>query len=278
MGPSSVSVRWTAELRDGDALAFRVGRDGDRYVAEWPSLARLAVSADGDWHELVADGAAAPSSVEKLSRGLAAALVRQVRGEMSLHASAVCVGTSAIVVTGPSGAGKSTLAAMLCRRGGALLADDIAALDARADGRFFVPPTEHEHALDAASGALVRPAGAARALDDEKRLYAAEPASEPAPLRLIVTLAWREGEGGDPSLTPVRGVAAIGALVSAIPRIVVDDARRNVEELSQLGRLCARVPIVRLTRPRGATALAASAQQLETRVRALEAGEEEHGR
>lgn len=273
-----MSVRWTAELRDDGALAFRVGRDGDSLVAEWPGLARLVVSEDGRSYELVPARKAAKAAFDKLSRGLAAALVRHVRGEMSLHASAVRIGASAVILTGPSGAGKSTLAAMLCRRGAALLADDIAALDERADGAFFVPPTEREHALDGASRELVGILGATRDLDGDKRLCASAPAPAPVPMSMIVTLAWSDDGASATSLTPLRGAAALGALVSAIPRLVVDDAQRNALELSRLGRLCARVPVVSLVRPRGAVALAESASQVETRTRALEAAGERETR
>lgn len=66
-----------------------------------------------------------------LSAGLATSL--QLAGVPLLHGCAVEVGGRAIVVLGPSGAGKSTVAAALVAAGHALLSDDVAALESRAE-------------------------------------------------------------------------------------------------------------------------------------------------
>jgi hypothetical protein len=73
------------------------------------------------------------------------AIVLQQRGNLVLHASAIAAGGRAMLFCGPSGAGKSTLAAMLCRRGYALLNDDVCNLtpgggdgyEVRPDGRML---------------------------------------------------------------------------------------------------------------------------------------------
>lgn len=53
-----------------------------------------------------------------------AALLWQ-RGDVPLHASAVCCEGQSLLVTGPSGAGKSALCAQLMARGAKLIADDL---------------------------------------------------------------------------------------------------------------------------------------------------------
>jgi hypothetical protein len=68
-----------------------------------------------------------------------AALLQQ-RGNFVLHASAVSACGRAVLFCGQSGAGKSTLAAMLCRRGYALLNDDVCNLVCGTDGAYEVQP------------------------------------------------------------------------------------------------------------------------------------------
>jgi hypothetical protein len=58
-----------------------------------------------------------------LGSGLGAALMQ--RGFLVMHASALQVGTGAILCTGASGVGKSTLAAAMMQRGYPVLADDV---------------------------------------------------------------------------------------------------------------------------------------------------------
>jgi hypothetical protein len=64
----------------------------------------------------------------------------QLQGLVSIHGSAVVVDGLAIGFLAPSGYGKSTLAAALLQRGGALLSDDVLALDLR-DGAPWVLPS-----------------------------------------------------------------------------------------------------------------------------------------
>ena len=66
-------------------------------------------------------------------RGPVMGFVLRLRGQIPLHASAVDIGGSAILLMGPPGAGKSTTAACFAQLGNPLLSDDIEA-DA---GNFF---------------------------------------------------------------------------------------------------------------------------------------------
>src|SRR5687768_9479856 len=65
--------------------------------------------------------------------------VMLLRGIVSLHASAVVVGSEAVALVGPAGSGKSTTAAAFSANGFKILADDVVTLDDRA-GDFLVRP------------------------------------------------------------------------------------------------------------------------------------------
>jgi hypothetical protein len=65
--------------------------------------------------------------------------VMLLRGIISLHASAVVVGSEAVALVGPAGSGKSTTAAAFSAKGFDVLADDVVTLDDRTD-HFLVRP------------------------------------------------------------------------------------------------------------------------------------------
>lgn len=71
--------------------------------------------------------------------GPALAALLQMRRVVTLHAAAVEMNDSAVLLLGASAAGKSALAAALVQRGHALLADDVAGLAPAADGALALP-------------------------------------------------------------------------------------------------------------------------------------------
>ena len=71
--------------------------------------------------------------------GPALAALLQMRGIVTLHAAAVEMNDSAVLLLGASAAGKSALAAALVQRGHALLADDVTGLAPAADGALALP-------------------------------------------------------------------------------------------------------------------------------------------
>ena len=66
-------------------------------------------------------------------------LLLRLRGVTCLHASAVALADHAIAFVGSEGAGKSTTAALMARKGCAVISDDVVALVER-NGSFYVYP------------------------------------------------------------------------------------------------------------------------------------------
>jgi len=256
-----MTIHWTAVLEEEGDVLFRVGRDGDELVADWPGTLVLRSDVAGDRPRFEPAADAAPDAVERLVRGLGAALVRHLRGGLSLHASTVARGGLGIALLGPSGAGKSTAAATLChRRGFTLLRDDITPL-ALAAGAVEVAPSDGAHSLceDAVAALGASPASVQ---SDGKVYVASSIAAQPVRLVDIVALAFDDSLSA-PSLEPLRGARALEVLVPTVVRFVVDEPRRQLAELDALDRMLGVVRLHRLRRPRDLRGLDASAALIE---------------
>ena len=215
-----------------DELRFRWGRHEGGFVGEWEGLLRVHVDAAGSILSRVP--LTDDPQVRKLAEGPSTAFARFVAGRLSLHASAVAAGDSAILLVGAGGSGKSTLAYRVCAEWQAdLLADDVAAVDVADDG-WLVRPTE-------SSSWLLGPGGTKRPIP------ALHPARGPAKLRCIVGLAFDESLKGV-KVRRVRGSAAFGVLLSAPMRFRLGAAtwRGEFDALTALGK---GVPVLTLARP-----------------------------
>ena len=241
-----MSVVWLAESLDHGTLAARVGRDGERLVADWIGRAHLSVKSDGSDLKFDPHPEADATEVEKLRRGAVKLLLAHLAGRIPLHASAVAIDGRAIVFVGGSSLGKSTLAAAMCDHAGAsLLGDDAVVVERRADA-FHVIALEESHWLDAASArALGRPDH----LGDKLPLVARRIDVKSAPLAMIVHLAFSDSRE-QPCLVPVAGLEAIAGLLAQLTRFVVDDATVARRDLAALAELVDRTRVVRLERPR----------------------------
>jgi hypothetical protein len=132
------------------------------------------------------------------------------RGYLSLHASAVQVGSSAAIMVGPHGAGKSTLAAALAFRGCLLITDDVLHVRKAAAGWMAEP---------FAGGLKLWPGGAALVLGpavslprltptwDKRTLgvdrFGVRAAPAPVPVRSILFLEWSDFDRAEAALEPV---------------------------------------------------------------------------
>jgi hypothetical protein len=116
------------KIADGDLLRlayfdgaqFWMNRKGTELWAQWPNNLTIADAAT-------------------YLLGPVLGLLLRLRGVTCLHASAVAFADHAIAFVGSEGAGKSTTAALLARKGCAVISDDVVALVER-DGSFYVYP------------------------------------------------------------------------------------------------------------------------------------------
>lgn len=99
----------------------------ERLLLRIPGIVRFLLTAGRDVaFELEEAGSAADAAIFVL--GTVFGILLHQRRHIVLHASAVRVGSRAVLFCGPSGAGKSTLAAALGQRGYPLLNDDVCAI------------------------------------------------------------------------------------------------------------------------------------------------------
>lgn len=257
-------TEWLARYEEGGETFFRIGRDGDDIVAEWPGIVRLVARRDGSSHRVEPDPNADSRELAKVQRGGVQLLLRHLAGKLGLHGAAVAFENRGIVFLGRATQGKSTLAAALCARSGAaLLADDAVALDLRADGHgYVVSALEEMHFLDADAryavgmlGGESAGSGRAPAAHEGKAAVHALRTQPRAELVALVELAFTDGP---PSVARATPIEAMNAVVPQAVRFVLDDPAVHRRELDELGRLIETVPTFRLERPRNLALLSAS--------------------
>ena len=120
-------IDWLPRVVGSDV---RIGRASGRVVIEWEGTGRLTASPGADPIFAPAVGVD-ETQLEEISRDEPArASCRYLRGNLSLHGSAVGLSGGAIALIGESGAGKSTTAAALVEQQGAtFVADDVVPVD-----------------------------------------------------------------------------------------------------------------------------------------------------
>jgi len=177
-------------------------------------------------------------------------LLLRLRGVTSLHASAIEIGGRAVLVCGPAAAGKSTTAAALAARGHRVLADDVSALDARADGVYVRPAYPQLKLWPDAARALYGDDAELPALTPnwEKRyleLGGALYQPHPLPVDAVYVLAGREDEDA-PRLEPVEGPQAVLTLVANTYMGWLPDRAAQGRDLALYGAMARAVPLARL--------------------------------
>ncbi len=252
--PDSISTPWhvtdrataagaptLAAFRGPDgALRLRYG-DGTEFT-----LAAAAARIGCTWR--------APLTLEDAATyllGPVCGLALRLRGVTCLHASAVALGGRAFLVCGPAGAGKSTTAAAFATRGRAVLADDVAALDAAEGGitvrvaypqlRLWPDAVRHLYGEHADLPALT-PNWEKRYLD----LAAARDAfhGAPLPVAAVFLLARRETEDA-PRLAALPPSQAVLSLVANTCLGWLPDLAAQARDLALYGRVAASVPVLR---------------------------------
>jgi len=247
-----MTLRWIAEYRGEDGVAFRIGRDGDELVAEWPNVVTLRARRDGSSHVLTPADGADPRDVDAIRRGSAEALLGHLRGELSVHAAAVAIGETAIVFLANSGGGKSTLCAAASARPNArFIADDVVALDRR-DGVWRASSRERDHWLhDDARAALGLEIGEGKAAVAPGRN-----AEDALPIAAFVALEF--GDEEQMALSRCGLVDAFAIVIPQVVRFVLEEPEVVRTEIDLVSHLVEHVPVHRLVRPRNLRRLSES--------------------
>jgi hypothetical protein len=243
------SPRWLAEVSSGAATTFRIGTDGDQYVAEWTGVARLVAGRAGEGACFTFEAGTSEAMQDKIRGGAGSLLLRHLRGQMGLHGAAVQRGGRALVLLGPSSAGKSTLVeALVNDHEFELLADDAVAVDGEAPS-YVVAPTERRVWL-------ARPGdhSARKVPRDASRV-----AKGPATLAAFVALSF---SGDRVALTPRAHMARARDLVAAFVRFALDDHALLRLEAQRITELSMSVPFLSLARPRAVEHIGTSARLL----------------
>jgi hypothetical protein len=229
--------------RDSWLLAYHAaGIEGYRWTVRYDGGTRVTVRWDSD--ELLAD---IPAVLQ--GPGIAASL--HLRDIPLLHACAIDVGGSAILLMGVPGAGKSTAAAALVRAGFPLVSDDLAALSLRGDDVLVQPGYPRLRLFaDSAQAAGFAPSQLSRAfvspLLGDKQFVDVSGGSftaEPLPLRAMYILQPRRPDGGDPVVTRIDRGAAWPLLAQNIYALRFLDPERRFRAVRDTVAIAARVPL-----------------------------------
>jgi hypothetical protein len=220
---------------------FLIEPDAGRVWCTWPATATIADTA-------------------LYLRGPILGFILRMRGVLSLHASAVALGTAGIAIAGAAGAGKSTTAAAFVARGYTLIADDVAALS-EDGGTFHVSPGYPRlnlwpDAVEAVYGGGVAAARLAPSggINDwwDKRYVDVEADQQfqrgALPLGAVYILGKRIAGDGPPHIEPLTAKDAFMMLTNATSANYALDQDMRMAEFITLGRLVRTTPI-RLVHP-----------------------------
>ena len=201
-----------------------------------------------------------------LALGPGMSLLLHQRGFLTLHASCVKIGEPLSAFMGSSGAGKSTIAAALHVRGHGVVADDVTVIDNFGPKPAAYPGYPGLHLLpdmaDFFRDRLDKPARIDA--DDQKAKYEVHRgfSQSPAPIKRVYLVS----DGPDVEISPLDGHKAVYELINNSYWIRLTHDFRPASYFLQCARLCAQIPIMRLTRPRTGSALPELAKLVEDDV------------
>ena len=204
--------------------------------------------------------------VQFLAQGPALSVLLYQRGYLTLHASCVKIGNTAVAFMGDSGAGKSTMAASLHVRGHGLVSDELTVINNSGSEPEAYPGYPGLHLLpDGANHFrnhlkdLVRIGAHGQKV---KVLAHSGFPRGPVPLVKIYLLS----EGPHFQISPLKGHRAAYELVKYSYWIRLIHDFRPSSYFLQCARLCARIPIMKLAMPKVVSALPEIAQMVERDV------------
>jgi hypothetical protein len=245
-----MTVRWLSSVEEEGETLFRIGREGETYIAEWPELLTLR-AAKGTPPQMTEHEGLSPVMKKKIIGGAVKAYTRHLAGAMSVHAAVLAKNGRAIALLGTSGAGKSTLAAYLTRALGAeLVSDDVCHLEEQ-NGWLMAPPAKEHHFLNEASCVAL---GLTHQGGAEKSAIESKHSRHSHPLCAWVSLAF-DTQQVAPQLQPLHGYNALAAVLGSSARLTLDDPESTRRDLDRAGRWATEVPVLRFVRPRDFAAL-----------------------
>lgn len=171
--------------------------------------------------------------------------VLRIRGVVSLHASGIVIGDSAIAVMGPAGAGKSTTAAAFSLLGYRVLTDDVLAVEDRGASFAVLPGYPGLRLWPDSVTSLMGSPDALPPLTPtwDKRHFAVSSFNpNPVPLSAIYVLNERLPAHAEPRIEPHPGPGMLTLLGNTYVNYLLNPAMR-AHEFDLLSRLAAAVPM-----------------------------------
>ncbi len=180
--------------------------------------------------------------------------VLQLRGSISLHASAIVMGDKAVALVGPAGSGKSTTAAAFADRGYRVLAEDVVTLDDRGDSFLVLPAYPCIRLWPASVTALYGPNARLPKLTPnwDKCYLDLNPeryqfGDSPVSLGGIYLLGERKDDPTAPFVSPVPRSAALISLIAHTYTSYLMDKKMRARGFDLISRVLAEVPVRQVT-------------------------------
>jgi hypothetical protein len=230
-----ITDRNTYQFCYADGTQFLVDKDGTNVWATWPN--ETLTLEDTATYFL----------------GPIMGFVLLLRGRVSLHASAVAIGDSAVAFVGPAGVGKSTTAAALADQGYRVLAEDVVTLDELGNSFLVQPGYPCIRLWPESVGALygpdvdlpkLTPTWDKRFLDLTEKQYVFQ--SDPLPLSTIYLVNARSESEFAPFVQSVSQSEALMSLVSNTYATHLMNKQMRAKEFELLTRLLRTTTLRRL--------------------------------
>jgi len=206
--PESAELLCEQREPDGNVI-FRVeAHPAAGYLISGPKYGAHLLSADGRRLRCLPEGCA-DDAWQRLLIAQVLPFATLLRGLEVFHASAVVLDGGAVALIGPSGAGKTSVALELCRRGASFLADDVLALESRAD-ELLTHPGSPVAGVDHAEVERLRETDGILpkeiiAVNAREQLMHVPSAPEPVPLAALFFLDRRANGPKRPRFEPAAG-------------------------------------------------------------------------